>query len=197
MNGKREGFDNFSGGGHKKTIVSLLLIFVSLRETSKNLRGTLSVSPLRECMGFRLSNVHIAYVDDLLVVNWSKFTWIKSVLLVSRLYGEIGLRLNIDKCEYLVFNSKSSTKPLDCGLFSVKCVESFRWLGINICKSLTLLRFRALSGIKEKLKWGYAKIVPNRRRYNKKALAKLYSSFLLPCGFAPSWPSYPFSTRGY
>ena len=72
-----------------------------------------------------LSNAsYIVYADDLLLVSRSKFTLMKSVLLVS-LYWETGLSLNIDKCEYLAFNSKSSATPFDCGLFSVKCVESF------------------------------------------------------------------------
>lgn len=149
------------------------------------LLSVLNMIPLSYSSG--LSNVsYIAYADDLLLVSRSKFTLMKSVLLVSRLYGEIGLSLNTDKCEYLVFNSKSSATPLDCGVFSVKSVESFRWLGINICKSLTLFRFRALSDIKDKLKLGYAKIVPNRGRYNRKALAKLYSSF---CDHAVLFPA--------
>ena len=86
-----------------------------------------------------------------------------------------------------MFYSKSSAMPFDCGLFSVKCVKSFQWLGINICKSLMLFCFWALSDIKEKLKQLYTKIISNRGRYNRKALAKLYSSFcdrvvLFPAG---------------
>ena len=121
-----------------------------------------------------LSVSYIVYADDLLLVSRSKFILMKSMLPVLRLYGEIRFSINTNKCKYLVFNSKSSTTPLDCGLFSVKYVESFRWLGTNICKPLTLFCFWALSDIKEKLKLGYVKIVQNRGRYNRKALAKFY-----------------------
>ena len=85
--------------------------------------------------------------------------------------------LILKKCEYLVFNAKHQRSDLDCGYFSVKLVSSIRWLGISICSCLSAFRSCGLNDIKSKLKIGYAKIVPNRGRFSRKALSRLYSTY--------------------
>ena len=56
-------------------------------------------------------------------------------------------------------------------------VDCIRWLGISITKNLSSLRQHTVCDISEKIQIGYAKIVANRGKYNRRALAKLYSSF--------------------
>ena len=120
---------------------------------------------------------YIAYADDLLLISRSKFTLAKSTQFVSKLLEKIGLVLNAEKCEYLVFNAKNPSSDLSCSSFSVKLAPALRWLGISICSSISAIRASALADIKNKLKAGYAKIVPNRGRHSRKALAKLYSTY--------------------
>ena len=68
-----------------------------------------------------------------------------------------------------------------CRYFSVKLVYSIRWRfrfdGISICSSLSTFWSCGLNDIKSKLKIGYAKIVPNRGRFSRKALSRLYSTY--------------------
>ena len=90
---------------------------------------------------------------------------------------KIGLSLNIANCEYLSFNDKFGTGGLNCRLFIIPRVSSLRWLGISICDSVSALRRKTVSDIKDNLKMGYAKIVANRGRYNRRGLAKFYSTF--------------------
>ena len=120
---------------------------------------------------------YIAYADDLLLISRTKSSLIKSTQLVSKSFEEIGLKLNAEKCEYLVFNAKHQSRDLDFGYFLVKLVSSIWWLGISICSSLSAFRSCGLNDIKIKLKKGYAKIVPNRGRFPRKALSRLYSTY--------------------
>ena len=62
-----------------------------------------------------------------------------------------------------------------CGSSVIRNVTSLRWLGISICSTLACLRLKVLRDVTEKLKIGYAKIVPNRGKYSRRALAKLHS----------------------
>ena len=64
-----------------------------------------------------------------------------------------------------------------CGSFSILSVSSFRWLGINVIKTLKSLWTLAVADCKKKIQLSYFKIVANRGRYNRKSLAKLYSVF--------------------
>ena len=104
---------------------------------------------------------HIAYADDLLLISRTKSSLIKLTQLVSKFFEEIGLKLNTEKYEYLVFNAKHQSSDLGCGYFSVKLVSSIRWFSISICSSLSAFRSCGLNDIKSKLKIGYVKIIPN------------------------------------
>ena len=127
---------------------------------------------------YNLSDVsYIAYADDLLVLSRTKSILALSVQRISMMFRDVGLFLNFDKCEYLVFNPKSSAHNLSCGSSVIRNVASLRWLGISICSTLTFLRLQVLRDVKEKLKIGYAKIVPNRGKYSRRALAKMYSTY--------------------
>ena len=78
---------------------------------------------------------------------------------ISKNFQSVGLSLNIDKCEYLVFNAKSMPICLPC---SVRCVSELGWLGIHICSNLLTLTTNIVRDAKEKLKVGYCKILTNR-----------------------------------
>ena len=77
----------------------------------------------------------------------------------------IGLYLNIDKCEFLVFNGDNCSESLYCDGFSIPRVKSFFWLGITVCDSMNALRSRAVKDISDKLRLGYSKIVANHGHY--------------------------------
>lgn len=125
-----------------------------------------------------LTNVsYIAYADDILLISRTKSSLISSTKLITSLLNEIGLAVNPQKCNYLVFNAKYQYNDLNCGFFTIGRVFSFRWLGINICSLLSAFRSSAITDVKNKLRAGYGKIVPNRGKYSRRALAKLYSSF--------------------
>ena len=120
---------------------------------------------------------YIAYADDLLVLSRTKSILALSVQRISMMFRDVGLFLNFDKCEYLVFNPKSSAHNLSCGSSVIRNVTSLRWLGISICSTLTFLRLQVLRDVKEKLKIGYTNIEPNRGKYSRQALAKMYSTY--------------------
>ena len=119
---------------------------------------------------------YLAYADDLLLISRTKTGLSNMVSRVATSFSDIGLSLNVDKCKFLSFNNISSTS-LRCSGFTIPLVDSLRWLGISITNSLPSLRQRTVSDINMKIKLGYAKIVANRGKYNKLALAKLYSTF--------------------
>ena len=52
---------------------------------------------------------NIAFVDDLLVLSWTKSILVLSVQCISVMFWNVCLSLKVDKCERLVFNPKSST----------------------------------------------------------------------------------------
>ena len=96
---------------------------------------------------------------------------------ISKHFQSVGLSLNIDKCEYIVFNAYYMPICLPCFNFSVRCVSDLWWLGIHIRPNQLTFRTNIVWDVKEKLKVGYGKIVANRGHYSRKALALLYSSF--------------------
>ena len=77
-------------------------------------------------------------------------------------FRAVDLYLNIDKCEFLVFNGNNYSELLYCDGSSISRVKSFRWLGITVCDSMNALRFRAVKDVSDKLRLGYSKIVANR-----------------------------------
>ena len=98
------------------------------------------------------------------------------VSIVSDAFSDVGLSLSIDKCEFLPYNCTTAT-PLHCNNFTIPLVDCIRWLGISITNNLSSLRQRTVCDISKKIQIGYAKIVANRGKYNRRALAKLYSTF--------------------
>ena len=119
---------------------------------------------------------YLAYADDILLISRTKKGLSLSVSTVASKLHAIGLSLNLSKCEYLSLNSNITT-PLICGSFSIPSVSSFRWLGINVSKTLKSLQTLTVADCKKKIQLSYYKIVANRGRYNRKSLAKLYSVF--------------------
>ena len=57
---------------------------------------------------------YIAYADDILLLSRSRSSLSNSVSSISKHFQSVGLSLNIDKCEYLVFNAKSMPICLPC-----------------------------------------------------------------------------------
>ena len=88
-----------------------------------------------------LSDVsYLAYADDLLLLCKSKQGLSFMVSKVLRLFSNIGLSLNVEKCEFLVFNGPTpSDAPLACRGFSIPFVSAFGWSGITITNSISCL----------------------------------------------------------
>ena len=61
--------------------------------------------------------------------------------------------------------------------YLIRCVSVIKWIGIHICSTFSGLHVKALVDIKQKLQIGYGKVVANRGRYSRRALARLYSTF--------------------
>ena len=118
---------------------------------------------------------YIAFADDILCLSCSKSRLLNSVSSISKYFQS--LSLNIDICEYLVFNARSMLICLPCSNFSVCCVSELQWLGIHIFLNLLAFRTNIVWDVKKKLKVGYGKIVANCCHYSQKLLALLYSSF--------------------
>ena len=68
-----------------------------------------------------------------------------SVKLISQMFPCIGLSLNIEKSEYLVFNPRSVSESSNCDSFFFICfVSQIRCLGIHLCTSISALRIQFL-----------------------------------------------------
>ena len=90
--------------------------------------------------------------------------------------SDIGLSFNIDKCEFLPFNRTTATS-LHCNNTTIPLADCIRRLGISIANNLSSLHQRTVCDISKKIQIGYAKIVANRGKCNKRVRPKLYSNF--------------------
>ena len=72
---------------------------------------------------------YIAYVDILRVLSRINSILALSVQRFSIMFRNVGLFLNADNCEYLVFNRKSSAHNLSCGSLVVHNVASLGGYG--------------------------------------------------------------------
>ena len=55
---------------------------------------------------------YLAYADDLLLISQTESGLARSVKSVTSAFRDIGLYLNIDKCEFLVFNGNNCSESL-------------------------------------------------------------------------------------
>ena len=94
---------------------------------------------------------------------------------VSDTFSDIGLSLKIDKFELLSFNYTTAT-PLHCNNFTILLVDCICWLDIFTTNNLSSLSQCTVCDISKKIQIGYTKVVANRGKYNRRALAKLYST---------------------
>ena len=60
---------------------------------------------------------YIANVDDLLLISRTNSSLIKSSQLIPKSFEEIGLKLNTEKCDYLLFNVKHQSSDVACDSF--------------------------------------------------------------------------------
>ena len=60
---------------------------------------------------------YLAYTDDLLLISRSKSALERNVRLAGLLFKDMGLSLNIAKCEYLSFDNNDCVNSLNCGIF--------------------------------------------------------------------------------
>ena len=129
-----------------------------------------------KCLSGLADVSYLAYADDLLLISHSKKGLSQMVSMTSDAFSDIGLSLNIDKCEFLPYNCTTGT-PLLCNNCTIPLVDCIRWVSISITNNLSSLRQRTVCDISKKIQIGYAKIVANRGKYNRRALANLYSTF--------------------
>ena len=70
----------------------------------------------------------LAYADDLLLISRSVTGLAHSVRFVTDAFARIGLLLNVDKCEFLIFNGVSSSHPLDYISFFILLFDGLGFL---------------------------------------------------------------------
>ena len=132
---------------------------------------------------------YLEYTDNLLLISHSKKDLSQMVSIASDSLSDISLSLNIDKCVFLPYNCTATT-PLHGNNFTIPLVDSICLSATSITSNLSSLRQRTVCDISKKIQIGYAKIVANRGKYNRRTLAKLYStlcdhSVLYASGFFP------------
>ena len=77
---------------------------------------------------------YIAYADDILLISRCKSSLSRIVQWAKKGFLDIGLNLNLEKCEYICLNGTSPNTSLQIKNTSIPSVENFRWLGLIICK---------------------------------------------------------------
>ena len=123
---------------------------------------------------------YIAYADDVLLVSFSRRGLAQNFRKLSSLLSDIGLSVNMGKCEFMCFNSSISVSPLNLGSISLPCLDKVKWLGISFCPSIYETCSELVTNALKNIRVSYGKISPNRGRYNRKGLARLYNSFCSP-----------------
>jgi len=68
---------------------------------------------------------------------------------VNSAFRDISLYLNIDNCQFLVFNGNNCSETQYRDSFNIPRVNSFRWLGITVYDSMNALRSRAVKDISD------------------------------------------------
>jgi len=91
---------------------------------------------------------------------------------ISMVFKIVDLSVNINKNENFIFNPKSSGRNLFCGSMVILDVANLRWEGIHIYSTLPFLWLQVLRDVKEKLKIGYAEIIPYRGNIHTKLYLK-------------------------
>ena len=101
---------------------------------------------------------YLAYADDLLLISQTESGLAHLVKSVTSSFCDISLYLNIDKCEFLVFNGNNCSESLCCGAFDISRVKSFCWLCITVCNSMNALQSCAVKDISGKLRLSYSRL---------------------------------------
>jgi len=105
---------------------------------------------------------------DIFLISRCESSQSRTVKRAEKGFLDIGLDLNLEKCEYICFNCTLPNTPLQIKNTSIPSVETFRWLGFTSCK-------------KKEIRFEYFKIVSNRSKYNRKVFVSscsvLFTSF--------------------
>jgi hypothetical protein len=73
------------------------------------------LSMIADTYFFCFSDVsYVAYADDILLISRSKFSLSEMVDNVRNGFLDIGLILNVEKCEYLCFKGNATNSRLNC-----------------------------------------------------------------------------------
>ena len=67
---------------------------------------------------------YIAYADDIFLINRCKSSQSRTVKRAEEGFLDIGLNLNLEKCEYICFNGSLPNTPLQIKNTSIPSVEN-------------------------------------------------------------------------
>ena len=109
---------------------------------------------------------HVAYADDVLLLSRTKNSLITNFYRLSAALSTVGLSVNASKCEFLCLGSSPPASPLCLGSSTIPCSASIKRLGLSFSTSLSSTCSAITSSVLKSMRVGYAKISPNRGRYN-------------------------------
>jgi hypothetical protein len=66
------------------------------------------------------------------------------------------------------------------GTMLLKCFSKLKWLGITFSDTLSTTCSSLVASSLQCIRFSYGKISPNRGRYSRRCLCKLYHSFCSP-----------------
>ena len=110
------------------------------------------------------------------LISQSKSSLSKMVGTVRDSLSQNGLTLNTEKHDYLCFNSRASSSPLESSDFTIPIVF-LKWLSISVCSSVVSMRNKHVDDSRKKTQVGYSKIVASRGRFVANR-GKLHASYI-------------------
>jgi len=140
----------------------------------------------------------IGYADD--VLNLSRFLQglEDNFTRLQQEYAQIGLQFNADKSEVLLFNSKSDAgRSITLGVSTVGLAGGIVYLGLPIGRSILETRRLLLSHFQKRVSFTYSRIVANKRKFDRRLLARVYNAMVLPhyLYLSPFWRIFTATDR--
>ena len=126
----------------------------------------------------------LCYADDVFNISRPISGIEKCFLDICKNYSDIGLSLNAEKCDVLIFNEINTTRSdnisIDLNGTEVKPCVKLKYLGLPIGKNLKKTRLLMLESMETKIRRAYGTIDISQFHLNSAHLARIYNSVVLP-----------------
>ena len=125
----------------------------------------------------------ISYADDLLMLSFSLSVLQDNLDELVSGYSAIGLQVNGQKTEFLVFSSSKQEAPaptvsVDGAIIAPS--SSLKYLGLRYGRDKKTTRTLCLDTLVSNLRVSYAKLAPLKYSYNRQILARMYRTVAVP-----------------